>query len=207
MAYHLLILLLVLRNMPIRMEISLSGDRELKEVMNKLIKLGRDFEPLLRRVVPILRRSVNKTFSEGGRPQKWPDRWKALETVFPNLKGKNALKVTGRLRQSVVQDPTVVITKDSLTYGTNLEYAKTQQFGGPSKIKVPEDKIRHMKNGTPYVIMRGSTGFFAKKLDADGSFTINVRPRPFLQIFDEDVQAITKVFQDAMIKAMKNQAA
>lgn len=187
------------------MDMSLTGDREMKQVIGRLMKMAADFEPLLRRVVPILRRSINKTFSEGGRPEKWPDRWKALETVFPNLKGKNALKVTGRLRQSVVQDPEVVITKNSLMYGTNLEYAKTQQFGGPSKVTVPEDKVRTMKNGTPYVIMRGEQGFFAKKLEAGNTFTINVRPRPFLQIFEDDVKAINEIFKNAMIKGMKNQ--
>lgn len=190
---------------PIRMEVSLQGDKRLAEILDKLVLANQRFEPIFRRCVPIIRRSIDRTFREGGRPERWPSRWEALERIFPNLKGKNVLRVTGRLRQSVVQDPVVVLTKDMLTYGTNLEYAKTQNFGGRSKITVPPEKVRYMKNGKPYVVMLGSTGFFAKKLDSDFSFEINVRPRPFLQIFQEDVEAITKVFEGAMVAATRNQ--
>jgi phage gpG-like protein len=181
----------------IKMGIRLFGDNELRGLMIKLIGLGANFEVILRRLVPIIKRSINQNFVNGGRPDPWAPRWEGIESLFPNTEGKNVLRVSGLLRQSVVQSAEVVLTKDSLIYGTRLEYAKTQQFGGPSKIKVPENKIRYMQNGTPYVCLHGSNGWYAKKIDSDGTFTIKVRPRPFLMIQPDDYSAIRKVFESA----------
>ena len=169
-------------------------DRSLSDMLSRC----QDLRPALNRSATVIRKSVDKTFAAGGRPP-WPPRWDVLEWLNPSLVGKRPLMVSGRLRQAAVQAPVITITKTSLTYWVNLEYAATQQFGGPSFVEVDPNKIRFRKSdGQPYALLFSQqSGWYSKKVVQQmgkWGFEINVRARPFLQFFDEDISEICDIF-------------
>lgn len=211
------------------------NEKEFQNVLDRLIHMRdtqNDMSPVLWKCFPIIRRSLRDTFAAGGRPNKWPARWDALESVFPVLAGKAPLNASGHLRQGVIQGGATVLTKDSLFFGSNIEYAAKQHFGGPSTITVPQKQVkkvesdtiekrvkvakpgggykfeikhiklppRKSKAGTYYVLMHGRGGWFAKQYTSEGTFTITIRPRPFMHLMPEDQDAILNVFRSEIMR-------
>lgn len=84
--------------------------------------------PLLHAFGLALVRSTQKTFREGGRPRKWDASQRASET------GGQTMRHKGMLSKSVAYE----VTGNKVLVGTNLVYARIQQYGGrvtPKKAK------------------------------------------------------------------------
>lgn len=99
-----------------------------------------------------------------------PRQWTPLKPAYAAWKqrhypGKPILQLTGRLFNSLTQRPFAVerITKDSMTIGTDVPYAKYHQLGGPPFLPKrpiigvpPQDDLRVFAKIMQSWIVRGN---------------------------------------------------
>jgi len=96
-------------------------DKEVSLLLQALQSRLGDTTPAMREVGEIVRESVMRNFRQGRAPDGTP--WKpSLRAI---MQRGQTLVDTGRLRNSI----NVQAGKDYVTVGTNVEYAKTHQFG------------------------------------------------------------------------------
>lgn len=150
-----------------------------------------DFSIPLQRMGQRLVRSTAENFKNEQSPEG--EDWKPLAQITKALRRRGKkdgepkiLQDSGRLRNSVTSQVTMNIDKTSLEFGTNVEYAKTHQFGGPSTITVIRKKNVKKKSGK-----------YGKRPFATAyTKTIQVPARPFLGIKETDKEAFKKILKD-----------
>ncbi len=107
------------------------------KILNVIGKLAEgDFTVPLQRMGQRLVRSTAENFKNEQSPEG--EDWKPLAGITKALRRRGKkdgepkiLQDSNRLRNSVTSQVTMNIDKTSLEFGTNVEYAKTHQFGGP----------------------------------------------------------------------------
>lgn len=110
-----------------------------------------------------------------------------------HLRPGPALWDTGRLRNSI----TFKATKDSLTIGTSVPYAETMQFGGTTHHTLTETgKVALTR------FLGSAAGAEYRKGDANlgwlfeqPSFDVEVAPRKFIEITDEDKADVAEIIR------------
>lgn len=101
---------------------------------------------------------------------------------------------TGRLRASIQ----AIVGPSTLEIGTNVDYAKTQQFGATDTVQVPaHTKVINQVFGKPISPKKITVSSHSKKR--------NIKPRPFLGIETRQKNKIVKVYQ-SHIKAITSGA-
>ena len=160
-----------------------------------------DFSTPLQRMGQRLVRSTNENFRNEQSPDGEP--WKPLAQITKALRRRGKkdgepkiLQDSGRLRNSVTSQVTMNIDKTTLEFGTNVEYGKTHQFGGPSEITVIRKKNKKIKTGK-------NAGKYRKRYITKGvsmatayTETIEVPARPFLGVKEADKEAFKKILSD-----------
>lgn len=144
-----------------------------------------DFTVPLQRMGQRLVRSTSENFKNEQSPDGEP--WKPLAGITKALRRRGKkdgepkiLQDSGRLRNSITSQVTMNVDKTSLEFGTNVEYAKTHQFGGPSTINVKKKSGKYGKR--PF-----ATAY---------TKTIQVPARPFLGVKEADKEVFKKILKD-----------
>jgi phage gpG-like protein len=145
--------------------------------------------------------TLNHFRNQGTRDEDWPPR------MTPNIPGiirdlarspqikarrfqpRPALRDTGALMRSIDFELT---GRNSVTIGSALPYAGTQQYGGESE----SDPITPMVQANLGIYLkshknqRGALGWMMNKKFTGKTLTINVQERPFLDISEDEMQEI-----------------
>ncbi len=185
--------------------------------LNKLDKAIQNFKrpdarPLMIRIGAIIQRSTIQNFEKEQSPDGTPfkDIAKITQILRPkgkkNLQGRygnyKVLNNTGELRKRITTQAVQKIDNTSIEYGTNLEYAKTMQYGGKSMITVIRKKNKKITKGK-------NAGKYRKRNKKEGQFAtaytkeINVDARPFLglnEVDKENIKAETKAWLKGYFK-------
>ena len=112
------------------LRVRIHGIDEIKETVSDLDDLLDDLSPIIREdVIPVVRERILRIFSSRGY-----GRWAPLRPSTIRGKGHDLpLVETRRLRRSLTneQDPEAIIQvrRRSLTYGTEVPYARYHEFG------------------------------------------------------------------------------
>lgn len=101
-------------------------------------------------------------------------------------KRKKTLNDTGTLKNSI----NYKVSSGNIYIGTNLEYARTHQFG------VKNRKIRAKKSG--YLRFKIGNKWYLKK-----EVTVNIPKRAFLGINNDDKKEIANILNDYVERAIK----
>ena len=181
----------------------------LQRVLNTLDQQA-DFSVPLDRCGIEEMRSVGANFVAQGRPDAWQAlRPMTLKRRRQNGTGAQILRDTGRLMQSVTWKVSAgpgsgpdgslyELTTTTLDIGTNLPYAAIQQFGGQIKVAAHQHTVYFRMNKRGEVgnrFVKKSKSNFAQDVQV-GSHLINIPPRPYLLIQDEDEETFGEIFAD-----------
>jgi phage virion morphogenesis protein len=110
------------------------NDREVQQVLQRLVELTGNLEPVFADIGEHLTRSHDQRFGLQVSPDSEP--WAALLPSYQARKPKNQGKILtldGNLRGTLHYDASA----DQLLFGTNLIYGATHQFGDPRR-NIPE---------------------------------------------------------------------
>jgi phage virion morphogenesis protein len=123
--------------MPEPIEIKID-DKEIQQLLQKLVKKTSELRPLMRNIAGIMADSAEENFEQEGRPD-----WKELSPATIKQRTKKGyypgkiLQMRGELAASITSD----YDDDSAVVGTNKIYAAIHQFGGPAgrgkKVEIP----------------------------------------------------------------------
>jgi len=106
-------------------EISVYGEKQANKVLQNIIRAGQNLEPALQMLGDYLIESTQDRRSSERAPDGTP--WEPLSPLTIERKGHNRiLENRGTLFDSLNYQ----ITGNTLTFGSNQEYAAMQQFGG-----------------------------------------------------------------------------
>lgn len=161
-----------------------------------------DLTPAMTQVGAILTSKAQKAFREQGRPgHPWPERMTPnVPAIVEDLNrgttppsrrftGRPAGIDTGRLRNSL----TFAAAPRSVEVGTTVEYASDVQGGGETLHVLTGQGRRNL-----YELLRsrrdlrGELGWLFSR----PRFVVNVRPRPFLVLTDEDRDEVQQLVDD-----------
>lgn len=164
-----------------------------------------DFTPILPKIEQIIRNSIDRNFSEGGRygtankfgggSDKWKPSYRAGKQSGQTLVDKGTLAKSIRVRVSQVNGSIVV------EMGSNLEYAAIHQFGGSIKVNARSEtfiRSRYSKGARKGQFKKLSKDMSKRKLGQGysyGDMSIDIPARPYLVLQDEDVQQILNLMQ------------
>lgn len=155
--------------------------------------------PLLERIGVVLLAQAQRAFTEQGKGPnlRWPERMNPnIAGVLRDLdsggavrprrfQGRPALIDTGELRRSLK----FVVRGRSVEVVSTVPYANTMQQGGPSTIEITDA----MRRNAPEAMNRyEALREVLPKVLRKKTLTINVRPRPFLLITDQDLQELSE---------------
>lgn len=152
-----------------------------------------DYSIPLRRIGAVVAGDIQQGMINQVSPDGTP--YKPLSPVTIKLRkrggkgkyGPKALLDSGRLLGSIVWN---LINKNSVEIGTNVEYARVQQEGGPSQMLVIKKKNKKIKTGK-------KAGKYKKGAFATAYYkTIQVPPRPFVGVSQRASQLIAKTLED-----------
>ena len=113
--------------MPEPIEIKID-DREIQQLLKKLISKTENLRPLMKNIAGIMLDSVEENFEKEGRPNRWTSLAK-LTIKQRTKKGYwpgRILQVRGDLAASITSKS----DENSAVVGTNKVYASIHQFGG-----------------------------------------------------------------------------
>jgi phage virion morphogenesis protein len=162
------------------MDIRITARENIKTLFGILDRKLGDMSPIMSHVADVLLYSVRKNFDAGGRP-RWESLSESTKTVRKR-KGQwpgSILVQIGRLRDSIV----TAHGKDWASVGTNVKYAKTQQFGaargefGTQTARIQQHR-RKLKSGKAIPVREHTREVTTPWGD--------VPARPFLVVQDED---------------------
>lgn len=158
-----------------------------------------DARPLMQKIGVIIQRSTIQNFEKETAPDGTP--WKSLSFITKMLRRQGSKKYskvpkilqdTGRLKNSLTTQAVQKINETSIEYGTNLNYAKTHQYGGKSTITVIRKKNQRITSGK-------NAGKYRKRYTGKGqsiatAYTkeITVPARPILGLKEADKERIKK---------------
>lgn len=167
-------------------------------VLRELKRKCADRRPLMRTVVGIMHAEVDENFEQEGRP-KWAP---LAASTIRQRKAKGhwpgqILKVRGRLVNSMVE----LFDNDSAIVGTNVAYAKIQQFGGVIKRQGGErvlnfrqakrGKITFGRPGTGDLFAKASKAHYSMKV-SHGPYEIRIPARPPLKLTEGGISKIER---------------
>lgn len=156
-------------------EIDLRGDKELVASLRKMEYRSRNLQPVMADIGEYMKRSIQKNFDAGGRPNKWKPSIRAVE------EGGQTLVDTARLKNSMTYQP----GRDSVKIGTNVIYAAIQQFGGTIKAKTKK-----------YLQFRVGNQWVKKE-------SVKIPSRPFLLVQEEDWTYIRRSILDFVMEGKR----
>ncbi len=157
-------------------------DKEVQSLLGRVARRVDNMEPVLRTIGETVVRSIRKTFTVGGRPDRWPKSKRA------KIQGGQTLVDTGVLKNNITVQ---AADKNSVTVGTSAKQAGVMHFGakkgsfGTFAVKVKSHD-------------RTITQAFGKQLASPVTATVkghtrsvklpwgDIPARPFLMIQDED---------------------
>jgi len=125
-------------------------DRQIREVLQRLLRRSGDLTPVMKAVGQTIRSSVVKNFEAGGRPERWvPTKpisllirrkilgGKPSRRRGPSLGGHKTLIESGRLMNSIAAQASAA----EVAVGTNVVYGAIHQLGGKAgrgrKVTIP----------------------------------------------------------------------
>lgn len=110
--------------------VELKGGRAITQALNKLLKQSSDLSPALGDVGEYLLQSTQQRFIDQQAPDGSP--WAQLSSTTIELKQNRGKRLDRILTESstLADSLNYQLTKDSLTLGSNMEYAAMHQFGG-----------------------------------------------------------------------------
>ncbi len=151
-----------------------------------------DFTVPLKRCMLLLVSETKRNFAEGHAPDGTP--WLPLARPRANSKGGDLpLRNMGFLMASVTgagNGHVESLTPTELTYGTNLEYAATHQYG--ATILMPEQSRPYPQ--TPWVFKdEGGNTVFTRRISAH---TVVVPQRQFLGINEAITEGVGEIFSE-----------
>lgn len=133
---------------------------------------------------------ANSRAPDGGslaRVEKW------TRTATGYNPASRTLNRTGTLKRSHKPKE---LSDEGFRYGPSgkqIPIAERLFKGGPSRMKVDPDRVRHGRNG-PYIRIRTNSGQWrTKKVNADGTVSIRLKPRPYIGISDTMQRKIEEV--------------
>ena len=174
------------------------------------MKKVKNMRPVLQRIGVYLQSQYIAAFQEQGRGKKWPAR------KVPNLagiamdlsnggsikdrryQGAPTLVDTGRLKNS----GGTKIVGDRILWGTNVPYGGDHQWGGESVVEssIPKNLGRaNVKKGLKELTKKGFEKL-ATFLMVTESFTIKVPARPYLEILQDDEDAIVESLEQEFLE-------
>ena len=156
------------------------------EVTGKMLAVG-DVADTLKEISEMMQRSVQLTFDEGGRPDKW--------TPLKYRSGK-PLILTGALRASVT--PEYDLDYAAVTEGRGLVYAAIHQFGGVVKPKVTE-KMRSFYWAKWFETKDDKWRWMALGAKVGTRLEIQIPARPSLVWIEEDVEQYKTLLANRMV--------
>lgn len=123
--------------------VSVKGDRAIAKALNGLLKQGSNLKPALGDIGEYLLASTQQRFIDQQAPNGTP--WAELSSTTVERKIKRGKRTDRILTEEGTLADTLhyQLTQDSLSLGSNEEYAAMQQFGGitsPSSI-MPGNEI------------------------------------------------------------------
>lgn len=165
-------------------------------------KLG-DLRPVLEQAGAYLTSRSQAAFREQGRgADRWPARMnpnvpgivsdlnRGAAVPSRRFEGRPALTDTGRLRQSITWR---VRGRREVLVGTTLPYAQTHQQGLPSEVALTSAGKRNLYE---FLRERRDLGPVLGWLFNRPRFMVQVRPRPFLAVLDEDLEVIQELLDE-----------
>jgi len=194
-------------------------DKETQEMLQRMIDLGHNLGPLLKKVQVYMMGSISKNFRAEGRPRRWASLSK--RTVAMRRKGARGQGVAGG-RPQILRDKGILmasvtarsargavrtITRDAMILGTRLAYAAAMQLGKAGR--TVRQKVKAHKRG-PYTRQANLFLGFAHPVAVRAHRvrahvrTVRFGPtpaRPFLMFQDEDVEQIRHMVADELVKA------
>jgi phage gpG-like protein len=153
-------------------------DREFREFIGETLDRFKNLSKPLRECGLVGLRSISKNFKAGGRPVRWK----------PSKRGGQTLIDTARLKNSI----TTKNTERSVSWGTNVKYARIHQLGGtiPARTVLPR-RAKVLRWIDPSGRVR-----FAKKVHIPAT---KMPAREFLVIQDEDWRVFKTIFTEHII--------
>lgn len=152
------------------------NDREVRALLSAIERRAGNMRPGMELIGDIVRRSVQRNFQEGGRP----DEWKSSNNGGKTLIGKG---MGGGLMGSITYEA----RDHSVEVGTNKVYAAVHQFGINRKVNVRAHRVkvksRDIRRGGKLSAM--GVGF-VKAHDR----LMKIPARPYLLVQDEDWKEI-----------------
>ena len=163
-----------------------------------------DFTPILPKIEQVVRNSIDRNFSEGGRfgsgkfgggSEKWKQSYRAKKQSGQTLNDKGTLAKSIRVRVSQVAGSILV------EIGSNLEYAKIHQFGGHIKVNARSEifiRTRYTRGAKKGQYEKLSKDMSKRKMGQGysyGDMSIDIPARPYLVLQDEDVVQILNLIR------------
>jgi len=105
--------------------VDVRGQKQISQALNRLLKQGSDLEPAFRDIGEYLLESTQQRFIDQQAPDGEP--WEPLSprTLKKKKRQDRVLTETGTLADTLNYQ----LGANQLTFGSNLEYASTHQFG------------------------------------------------------------------------------
>lgn len=202
------------------LDISLQ-DAEFQALLQRISHYTDDFGPLMLRLGIVMMRSVDKNFRAQGRPRAWaPLSDATLKRRRKSGAGARILQDTGRLRLSIVraqegaEGAVWSLTRNSLTMGSNLEYANIHQRGGVVKMKPRRMTLTFAKRkgktlfATSEGKIKGRRHAVVKTMDVTISgHEVHIPARPFLLFQDEDARGVARAMASYLENVLRPTAA
>jgi phage virion morphogenesis protein len=162
--------------------IKVKMDSEVLGLVKRLDKACGSPRTAMSAIGVIVRDSSKRNFIAGGRPDKWEESQAASD------EGRRTLIDHGHLRDSI----TYKTDSDSVTIGTNRQYAAVHQFGIDKAVTVPA----HTR--------RARVGIESKAVQVkQHKKHMKLPARPFLAVQDEDWKRIRTVLRNYLRKVQQ----
>jgi len=161
--------------------VTITGIEGLTARLKKIESNIQNAKPLLSEIGKIVRDSVVTNFDLGGRPTKWIPSIRALKD------NDKTLIDTGRLQRSINYQ---VSGKDTVSVGTNVDYAAIHQLGGvirhPARKRVLNFKIhKGGKNKGRILFAKAKKANYQETVQGK-AYDIRIPARPFLMVQESD---------------------
>jgi phage gpG-like protein len=184
-------------------------ERNIRTFSGDLSKNIKNFKRISRKIEIYLQSQFILAFQKQGRGTKWESR------MTPNIPGiirdlssgqnikkrrfdpRPALMDTGRLKNSGATRT----VGNKIYWGSNLPYSGLHQWGGKSEIesKIP-DKLNEpiIKRNLKMLEKKGHKAIVTM-LSKKRKWTFKVHARPFLELLDDDYEAIKEIIKEEVI--------
>lgn len=179
-------------------------DAKVRQMLQRLQAEGQTAD-VMNRIGEALQESTEKRFNTQTRPDG--QKWQSLNPVYQKIKHRNKDKILtlrGHLRQSIRYQ---VQGADTVSIGTNMEYAAIHQLGGEISMPGRPRTIRHRLTASGSLLRqkdRPNLAVFAGKRHKryrettvmSAAYKITMPARPFLGVSEQDNTRINRIIRN-----------